>query len=88
MAGKAKVPIRCVWFKTPLQLCEHNDTVRALNKVLNPEERQALPKLAFSGFASRFKEPKAKEGFQDVTEVSFAFRGTMEEHVIWSRYWL
>jgi bifunctional polynucleotide phosphatase/kinase len=32
LANKHKVPIRCVWFRTPLQLCEHNDVVRSLNK--------------------------------------------------------
>lgn len=55
---------------------------------LNPEERQPLPKIAFTGFASRFKEPKLKEGFQDVVEVDFTFRGTKEEYEIWGRYWL
>ncbi|MBE3048079.1 AAA family ATPase, partial [Candidatus Bathyarchaeota archaeon] len=32
LAKKYKVPARCVWFKTPSQICEHNDAVRALNK--------------------------------------------------------
>lgn len=31
-ARKNNVPIRCVWFKVPKALCEHNDVVRALNK--------------------------------------------------------
>lgn len=87
LAKKHSIPIRCVWFKTPLELCKHNDTVRALNKPLNPEARTVLPQLAFSGFGSRFKEPKVKEGFQDVTEVEFKFKGTKEEHGIWGRYW-
>lgn len=88
LASKHNVSIRCVWFRTPIQLCEHNDVVRSLNKELNPEERQPLPKIAFTGFASRFKEPKLKEGFQDVVEVDFTFRGTKEEYEIWGRYWL
>ncbi|CAM1500454.1 Fc.00g096160.m01.CDS01 [Cosmosporella sp. VM-42] len=87
LAKKSKVPIRCVWFKTPLQLCEHNDAVRSLNKSLNPESRQVLPKLAFTGFASRYKAPQVKEGFQDVMEMDFEFRGTKEEYEIWGRYW-
>ncbi|KAM4065737.1 polynucleotide kinase 3 phosphatase domain-containing protein [Hirsutella rhossiliensis] len=87
LAKKAKLPIRCLWFRTPLHLCEHNDAVRAHNKVLNPEARQGLPKLAFTGFASRFKEPKVQEGFQDVTEIHFKFRGTREEFDTWGRYW-
>ncbi|OLN85139.1 Bifunctional polynucleotide phosphatase/kinase [Colletotrichum chlorophyti] len=88
LAEKQKVPIRCVWFKTPLNVCEHNDAVRSLNSSLNPESRTALPKIAFTGFKSRFKEPKVKEGFQDITELDFTFRGTEEEHKVWGRYWL
>lgn len=88
LARKFKVPVRCVWLKTPLQLCEHNDAARSLNKPLNPEDRTVLPRLAFTGFASRFKEPKLTEGFQDIVEVDFAFRGTKEEHEIWARYWV
>ena len=55
---------------------------------MNPEARQSLPKLAFNSFMARFREPKAKEGFQDVLEVEFRFRGTEDEYAIWGRYWL
>ncbi|OHE91870.1 polynucleotide kinase 3 phosphatase [Colletotrichum orchidophilum] len=88
LAAKHNVPIRCVWFKTPLHICEHNDVVRSMNESLNPESRTALPRMAFNGFKSRFKEPKVKEGFQDITEVEFSFRGTKDEHEIWAKYWL
>ncbi|KAI8959549.1 PNK3P-domain-containing protein [Daldinia sp. FL1419] len=86
-ARKKNLPIRCVWFRVPKALCEHNDVVRALNKSMNPESRTMLPSLAFNGFFSRFKEPKVKEGFQDVIEIDFQFCGTKEEYVIWGRYW-
>ncbi|KAM0255346.1 hypothetical protein ACHAQJ_005864 [Trichoderma viride] len=88
LAKKAGVPIRCLWFSTPVVVCEHNDAVRANNATLNPEARLSLPKLAFTGFSSRFKEPKEKEGFQDVTEVKFRFRGTKDEYALWGRYWI
>ncbi|KAK4145074.1 polynucleotide kinase 3 phosphatase-domain-containing protein [Dichotomopilus funicola] len=88
LARKHKVPIRCLWFRTPPQLCEHNAAVRFLNKTLNPEARDALPKIAFTGFASRFKEPKLEEGFQDIIPVDFKFRGTKEEYGVWGRYWV
>ncbi|KAK1979184.1 polynucleotide kinase 3 phosphatase [Colletotrichum cereale] len=88
LAEKQNVPVRCVWFKTPLHICEHNNAVRSMNKSLNPESRTVLPKMAFNGFKSRFKEPKVKEGFQDITEVEFAFRGTKDEHEVWAKYWL
>ncbi|CAJ2512036.1 Uu.00g076610.m01.CDS01 [Anthostomella pinea] len=81
------VPIRCVWFKIPKALCEHNDVVRALNKTLNPEARAGLPGIAFNGYFSRFREPKVKEGFQDVVEIEFSFRGTKEDYALWARYW-
>lgn len=38
---------------------------------MNPESRTLLPKMAFSGFASRYREPKTEEGFQDITKVNF-----------------
>jgi bifunctional polynucleotide phosphatase/kinase len=39
LARKSKVPIRCLWFKAPLPLCEHNAVVRALNQ---PVSRRRL----------------------------------------------
>ncbi|PFH59786.1 hypothetical protein XA68_11894 [Ophiocordyceps unilateralis] len=88
LAKKADIPIRCLWFKTPMHVCEHNDAVRALNPSLNPETRASLPKVAFTGFSSRFKEPKVSEGFQDVTELEFEFRGTRQDYDVWGRYWI
>ncbi len=38
---------------------------------MNPEKRTLLPKVAFTGFASRYQEPKIEEGFQDITTVDF-----------------
>ena len=87
LARKNKTPVRCVWFKTPLQVCEHNDAVRSQNAKLNPESRQGLPGQAFHGFASRYKEPRLDEGFQDIVEVPFAFRGTEDDYAIWANYW-
>ncbi|SPO05596.1 related to bifunctional polynucleotide phosphatase/kinase [Cephalotrichum gorgonifer] len=88
LAKKYNIPARCVWFRTPKHICEHNDAVRALNKPMNPENRQGLPTMALTGFAARFKEPKEKEGFEDIVPLDFVFRGTKEEHDIWARYWL
>jgi hypothetical protein len=38
---------------------------------MNPEKRAMLPKMAFTGFAARYREPSAGEGFQDITKVDF-----------------
>lgn len=33
-----------------------------------------LPHVAFSGFASRYREPKVSEGFADIVKVDFQVR--------------
>ena len=72
LAKKFGIPARCVYFTASTKLCEHNDTVRALALgTFNPEKRSILPHSAFSSFASRFKEPSMKEGFQDITNIEF-----------------
>lgn len=87
LARKENVPIRCIWFNTPVHICQHNDAVRSQNAELNPEAREGLPAQAFSGFVQGYREPKLKEGFQDITEIPFAFRGSAEDYKIWGRYW-
>jgi bifunctional polynucleotide phosphatase/kinase len=130
LAKKHGVPIRCIYFIAPAELCQHNDAVRAFggesvlyflfifsplreppplpvssllsgiqeknlrfdliftqtdklkwhnNPIIdqfNPEKRTILPRIAFSGFASRFVEPELSEGFQDMTRVEFQVRGS------------
>jgi len=72
LAQKFNIPIRCIYFTAPAKLCEHNDTVRALSDSnFNPERRTILPHSAFAGFAARFKEPKVKEGFQEIITIEF-----------------
>ncbi|KAL8996407.1 MAG: hypothetical protein Q9169_004055 [Polycauliona sp. 2 TL-2023] len=84
-----KIPVRCVYFTAPAKLCEHNDAVRAIaGNHFNPEKRTILPHTAFSSFASRFKQPRVDEGFQDVVPVQFQFQGDDEQRKIWSRYWI
>ncbi|KXJ96665.1 polynucleotide kinase 3 phosphatase-domain-containing protein [Microdochium bolleyi] len=88
LARSRGVPIRCVWFKTPFALCEHNAVVRALNGAsLNPEGRASLPSMAFHGFNSRFSRPTTIEGYEDIIEMEFKFRGSKDEYAIWGRYW-
>lgn len=88
LAKNAGLPIRCLWFKTPLSVCQHNDAVRANNRPFNPEARRELPKLAFTGFTSRYKQPRVEEGFEEVVEIPFRFRGSREDYGVWARYWI
>ncbi|KAI9815120.1 MAG: hypothetical protein M1827_002963 [Pycnora praestabilis] len=75
LARKLAIPIRCIYFTAPSRLCEHNDTVRALNGPqwlqMNPEGRTILPKVAFTGFTARFRAPNPDEGFQEIVKVDF-----------------
>ncbi|OQO05235.1 hypothetical protein B0A48_09002 [Cryoendolithus antarcticus] len=84
LAQKLNVPIRVVHFTAPPKLCEHNDTIRALNsRETNPEARTMLPKMAFTGFTARYREPSLQEGYQDITKVDFKFEGTKEQRAQW-----
>jgi bifunctional polynucleotide phosphatase/kinase len=40
----------------------------------NRESRTILPHAAFSGFASRYREPRASEGFADIIKTGFQVR--------------
>jgi hypothetical protein len=49
LAAKHSVPIRCVHFTAPTEICEHNDAVRALNKsVCDPPQQLALDYLLWT----------------------------------------
>ncbi|KAJ5611599.1 Polynucleotide kinase 3 phosphatase [Penicillium herquei] len=88
LAKELGVPIRCVHFLSPPDLCRHNNAVRAANKELNPEARTSLPGIAFGDFKRRFKEPRVEEGFVDVMNVEFRFQGDEEARRIWGQFWV
>ncbi|RPA97951.1 PNK3P-domain-containing protein [Choiromyces venosus 120613-1] len=89
LAKKHKIPVRCVHFIAPTDLCQHNDAVRAFGgELVNPEKRTLLPKIAFTSFTSRFAEPRIDEGFQDMTKVEFQWEGGDSELQIWRKYWI
>ncbi|EEH48399.2 polynucleotide kinase 3'-phosphatase [Paracoccidioides brasiliensis Pb18] len=91
LAKEFSVPIRCIYLNTPLQICRHNDAVRSANpkmESLNPESRTALPGMAFGDFMRRFREPTLSEGFQDITQVEFKFRGDSAAKEVWGQFWV
>lgn len=89
LGQELRVPVRCVHFTANTRLCEHNDSVRALNPdVMNPEGRSMLPAVAFRSFQQRYIAPSANEGFQDIYQVDFHFQGTAEQRQIWGQYWV
>ncbi|RLL94541.1 hypothetical protein CFD26_104270 [Aspergillus turcosus] len=88
VAKEFNVPIRCIHFTSPPELCKHNNAVRAANRSLNPESRPSLPGIAFGDFLKRFKEPTLDEGFSDIVRVDFRFQGDEEARRIWGQYWV
>jgi hypothetical protein len=52
----------------------NRDSITDLQRQMNPESRTMLPKMAFTGFASRYREPTVDEGFDDITKVNFKVR--------------
>ncbi|CEJ54495.1 hypothetical protein PMG11_00803 [Penicillium brasilianum] len=88
LAKEFDVPIRCIHFLSPPELCKHNNAVRASNKEMNPEARQSLPGIAFGDYARRYRAPTLEEGFEDIIPVEFQFKGTEEEKKLWGQYWV
>ncbi|KAF8474989.1 polynucleotide kinase 3 phosphatase-domain-containing protein [Kalaharituber pfeilii] len=83
LAKKLSIPIRCIHLTTPLHVCQHNDAVQAFGgDIVNPEQQKALPKIAFSGYKSRFVEPQLDEGFVDITKIDFQWKGSDAERAI------
>ncbi|KAG5914869.1 hypothetical protein E4U42_000273 [Claviceps africana] len=91
LAKEAKVPIRCLWFQTTFAVSKHNDAVRIFNKSLAADDdnmkRKILPGMAWISFDKDFQKPSLEEGFQDIIEIPFKFRGTRDEYKIWAQYW-
>ena len=57
--------------------CIQKDSITDLQRQMNPESRTMLPKMAFTGFASRYREPTVDEGFDDIAKVNFKVRLVM-----------
>lgn len=68
--------------------CIQKDSITDLQRQMNPESRTMLPKMAFTGFASRYREPTADEGFDDITKVNFKFDGTEAQKTQWRKFWV
>ncbi|KAI9829268.1 MAG: hypothetical protein M1826_005732 [Phylliscum demangeonii] len=89
LAHRFAVPIRCMLFSAPLDLCRHNNVVRGLNgNAMNPEQRDLLPPAAFQRHTARYRPPQLKDGYQDIVQVDFQFHGTDEQRALWSRHWI
>ncbi|CAG8741921.1 8830_t:CDS:2, partial [Funneliformis caledonium] len=80
LAKKYKVPSRCFWFQASEALAKHNNMYRAFGVVNGP---RPLPEIAFVAFKSRFIEPKAEEGFEEIKKINFIFEGNEDKRRTW-----
>ena len=87
LAAQMQVPVRVVHFTANIELCQHNNAVRAFAPNRGEEKRELLPGIAFSSFAGRYEEPVLEEGFSRVDTVPFIFRGTTDEITNWRQFW-
>lgn len=84
----ASIPVRVILFTADVQLCQHNNAVRAFRPKDKKEKRELLPAIAFTSWTSRYEKPTVEEGFSNITEVDFLFHGGKEDQKIWRQYWV
>eukprot|EP00479_Gromia_sphaerica_P005035 TRINITY_DN1600_c0_g1_i1.p1 TRINITY_DN1600_c0_g1~~TRINITY_DN1600_c0_g1_i1.p1 ORF type:complete len:206 (+),score=23.21 TRINITY_DN1600_c0_g1_i1:261-878(+) len=68
VAEAAEIPVRCFWFQTPRNICEHLNFIREKQ---TSGERRRVPPVGFNMFKSRFEEPRKSEGFSEVVRINF-----------------
>ena len=87
--------IACLWFKTSMEICYHNNlyrqfsnTLKELNGVGTPDfESKHVPNIALHSFWKNLQVPTRTEGF-DVIELDFAPRfANAEEEFVWRLFY-
>eukprot|EP00299_Pterocystis_sp_00344_P013712 c6750_g1_i2.p1 GENE.c6750_g1_i2~~c6750_g1_i2.p1 ORF type:complete len:248 (-),score=72.24 c6750_g1_i2:407-1150(-) len=70
------VTARCVWVRTPREICEHNNMFRERTQGV-----KHVPDIAYNMFKKNFEEPSTSEGFTEVITVDFCpfFKDEAEE---------
>jgi bifunctional polynucleotide phosphatase/kinase len=86
LANQLNVPIRCFYFKTPIELARHNNVYRAFH--CPGEGRTLLPGTAFTTYTSAFEPPTEDEGFDELRIVNFVWEGDEVQKNLWMRYML
>jgi len=70
IAKKHNLPVRCLLFTCPIELCKHNSYYR--NFATNGEVN-VIPDIAYNIMKSKYEKPDVSEGFTNVEEVGFCF---------------
>lgn len=66
MSKKTKIPVRCVWFNSPIELCKHLNKFRSYLK-----KTTTVPHVAYNNAAKSFVQPTIDEGFKEIITVPF-----------------
>lgn len=88
------VRVRCMHFNAEIELARHNNLYRSERMVgiskqtvvaHNQKLRDTLPQIAFSSYKTRYEVPKMSEGFAEIKQIFFVFKGTEEQKANWLR---
>ncbi|KAH6918831.1 polynucleotide kinase 3'-phosphatase [Coprinopsis sp. MPI-PUGE-AT-0042] len=87
VARKHKIPIRCFFFQTRVELCLHNNLYRAfIERQSDSQRRELLAASVIHGFFKALEEPNVEEGFSEVRRVNWEFQGSEEDRKRWSMW--
>jgi len=85
LAKKMRVPIRCFYMNTGVELAEHLNYVRVRE---SGGKIRRIPDIAYNVYKKNFEEPSASEGFSDIIQIEFVpdFRGDVEFEKIFKQW--
>lgn len=70
IAKKYNIPIRCITFTCPIELCKHNSHYR---NFVTKGVTDVIPNIAYNMLNKKYTKPNIDEGFSSVDEVDFCF---------------
>ena len=70
IAKEFEVPVRCLLFETPKDVCMHNNYQRKVNGH-RKHMSKAVPPIPIHGFFKNSTKPSMDEGFEEILKVEF-----------------
>jgi bifunctional polynucleotide phosphatase/kinase len=75
IAKEYSVPVKCVYFDVPEEICLHNNAYRELHE----KDKKRVPGIAYHSFYTKFQLPCLDEGFDSVETVNWYPRFNSEQ---------
>jgi bifunctional polynucleotide phosphatase/kinase len=83
LAKDRNIPVRCILFEIPREVCRHNNCFRIYHR----SERRT-PSIAASVYFSKYEEPTLDEGFQEIIRQEWCpMFESEEERCAWELYY-